>query len=161
MAKDPTLEAVRWTLPDQGLRRIDSAGHDSVTRQHVFVAMPFDESFEDVFHFGIASPVRAIGLLCERMDQIAFVGDVIERMKERIASAALVIADLSYANANVYLEVGYAWGAGVPCILTCNRKTDLKFDVRGQRCLFYSTIVELEKRISSELAGLGPKARDR
>jgi hypothetical protein len=135
-------------------RRIDSVGYDSAARSHAFVAMPFSESFEDVFYYGIAPPVRAAGLLCERMDQISFTGDIVHRMKDRISSAAIVVADLSEANPNVYLEIGYAWGVRIPCILICNRKTDLKFDLQGQRCLFYGTIMELEKILSAELIAL-------
>jgi hypothetical protein len=136
------------------IRRIDSVGYDSASRPHAFVAMPFADSFEDVFYYGIARPVRAAGLLCERIDQVSFTGDIITRMRERIASSAVVVADLSEANPNVYLEVGYAWGVNVPCILICNRKTDLKFDLQGQRCLFYGSIKELEKSLYSELSEL-------
>ena len=138
------------------LRRIDSVGYDSSTRPHAFVAMPFAESFEDVFYYGITPPVHAAGLLCERIDQVAFTGDIIDRVKERIASSAIVVADLSDANPNVYLEVGFAWGVDIPCILICNHKTDLKFDLRGQRCLLYNTIRELEKSLSAELMALDP-----
>ena len=135
-------------------RRVDSVGYDSAARPHAFVAMPFSEPFEDIFYYGIASPVRAAGLLCERMDQLSFVGDIVDRMRERISSAAIVVGDLSEANPNVYLEIGYAWGVGIPCVLICNKKTDLKFDLRGQRCLFYGTIKELEKVLSAELITL-------
>jgi hypothetical protein len=136
------------------IRRITSVGYDSASRPHAFVAMPFADSFEDVFYYGIASVVRAAGLLCERIDQVSFTGDIIIQMRERIASSAVVVADLSEANPNVYLEVGYAWGVNVPCILICNRKTDLKFDLQGQRCLFYGSIKELEKSLSAELSEL-------
>ena len=135
-------------------RRIGSVGYDSGARSHAFVAMPFAESFEDVLYYGISPPVRAAGLLCERIDQIHFTGSVIDRMKDRIALATVVVADLSDANPNVYLEVGFAWGVKIPCILICNRKTDLKFDLRGGRCLFYGSIMELEKSLSVELAAL-------
>ena len=135
-------------------RRIDSVGRGSMSRSHAFVAMPFTEPFDDVFYYGISPPVRAAGLLCERMDQVHFTGDIIDRMKERISSANVVLADLSDANPNVYLEVGFAWGVKKPCILICNRKTDLKFDLQGQHCLLYSSIMELEKLLSGELAAL-------
>jgi uncharacterized protein (DUF1810 family) len=141
-------------------RRIDSVGYDSAARPHIFVAMPFAESFEDVFYFGIAAPVRAVGFLCEKSGEVAFTGDIIARIRERIASAAFVIADLSDANPNVYLEVGYAWGVKVPCILLCNRTTDLKFDLQGQRCLFYGSIKELEGSLSAELAALTNRRRN-
>lgn len=140
--------------PQEHRRRVDSAGSDSAKRRHAFVAMPFAESFDDVFYYGISQPVRAAGLLCERIDQDIFTGDILTRMKERIATSAVLIADLSDANPNVYLEVGYAWGTGVPCILLCNRTTRLKFDVQGHRCLFYGNIKELEKSLTTELGGL-------
>jgi hypothetical protein len=116
--------------------------------------MPFTDSFTDVFHFGISGPIRATGLLCERADLTAFTGDILQRVLERIASARLVVADLSDANPNVFLELGYAWGRGVPSVLLCNRATELPFDVRGHRCLFYSSIVELERLLTVELASL-------
>ena len=122
--------------------------------RHAFVAMPFSEPFNDVYHYGIAPPVRAAGLFCVRMDRTPFTGDVIDRMKQRIASSIVAIADLSESNPNVYLEVGLAWGMNIPCILLCNRETDLRFDVRGQRCLLYSSIRELETSLAVELYGL-------
>lgn len=135
-------------------RRIDSVGYDSAARPHAFVAMPFNDSYDDIFHYGIAPPVRAAGLLCERMDQISFTGDVVSQMKERISSARLVIADLSETNANVYLEIGYAWGVQVPCVLICNRNTELKFDLQGQRCLRYNSIKGLEDALTADLQAL-------
>jgi transcriptional regulator with XRE-family HTH domain len=152
--KKMSVDGPRSTLGKPQRRRIDSVGNDSAARPHAFVAMPFAESFEDIFYYGITRPVRAAGLLCERIDQVSFTGDVIDRMRKMIASSKIVIADLSEANPNVYLEVGYAWGVNVPCILVCNRKTGLKFDLRGQRCLFYNSIIELEKSLSAELAAL-------
>jgi hypothetical protein len=36
-------------------------------------------------------------------------------------------------------------------VLLCDRETDLKFDVRGRRCLLYSRIKELEEQLAVEL----------
>jgi hypothetical protein len=90
------------------------AGTPHQTKPHVLVAMPFSKDFMDVFVFGIQGPVNAVGYLCERIDMTAVTGDVLARIKSRIETAELVIADLTGANANVYLEVGYAWGKGRP-----------------------------------------------
>ncbi|MBX9720222.1 MAG: hypothetical protein K2X81_02410, partial [Candidatus Obscuribacterales bacterium] len=87
---------------------IAKAGLQNTERPHIFVAMPFSPEMEDVFIFGIQGPVQEAGFLCERVDMAIFTGDIIERIKSRIETAALVIADLTGANANVYLEVGYA-----------------------------------------------------
>lgn len=124
---------------------------EPVEKPHVFVAMPFTEGMEDVFIFGIQTPVQNAGLLCERVDMAVFSGDILERIKSRIESSSLVIADLSTANANVYLEVGYAWGMNKDTLLLCRNVDDLKFDVRGQRCLIYSSINDLHKKLTEEL----------
>ena len=124
---------------------------EPVEKPHVFVAMPFTEGMEDVFIFGIQAPVQNAGLLCERVDMAVFSGDILERIKSRIESAALVIADLTSANANVYLEVGYAWGKNKDTLLLCRNVEDLKFDVRGQRCVIYSSINDLNKKLTDEL----------
>lgn len=134
--------------------RLENAGYASETKNHVFVAMPFAEEMDDVFHYGIQGAVNAAGLLCERADLSSFTGDVMEWVKKRIASAHLVIADLSAANPNVYLEVGYAWGCGRPTVLICRDESELKFDVKGQRCLIYKKIKELEATLKTELENL-------
>ena len=142
-------------IPDERLR---SAGYGSESKGHVFVAMPFKDEMEDVFHFGIRKPVRTAGLLCERADLSAFTGDVLEWVRTRIKTASLVVADLTDANPNVYLEVGYAWGCGVPTVLLVRDSQELKFDVRGQRCLIYKKIKDLEAMLRTELAGLKRKS---
>ncbi|MCI0439159.1 MAG: hypothetical protein L0177_08525 [Chloroflexi bacterium] len=134
--------------------RLRSVGYDSQSKPHVFVAMPFADEMDDVFHYGIQGAVNAAGFLCERADLSTFTGDVMEWVKTRISSARLVVADLSDANPNVYLEVGYAWGCGRPTVLLVNDASQLKFDVKGQRCLVYKKIKDLETSLRTELDGL-------
>jgi len=134
--------------------RLRSVGYDSRSKLHVFVAMPFAEEMDDVFHYGIQGAANAAGFLCERADLSSFTGDVIQWVKTRIASASLVVADLSEANPNVYLEVGYAWGCSRPTVLLVKDTAQLKFDVRGQRCLVYKKIKDLEALLRTELEKL-------
>ena len=131
-----------------------SAGYTSETKPKVFVAMPFKEDMDDTYHYGIQSAVNAAGYLCERADLSSFTGDVLEFVKSRIRSASLVVADLTEANPNVYLEVGYAWGVGVPTVLLVRKTDEVKFDVRGQRRLAYGRIRELEELLTTELRSL-------
>jgi hypothetical protein len=93
-------------------------------------------------------------MLCERMDHSIFTGEIVDLMRKRIASAEVVVADLSGANPNVYLEIGYAWASGVPTILLCDRDTVPAFDVRGHRHLRYESIRDLERKLARELDGL-------
>jgi hypothetical protein len=139
------------TLRVESLRTV---GASSERKPHVFVAMPFAPEFDDHYHYGIQQAVNAAGFLCERADLAAFTGDVIAWVKKRIDSARLLVADLSSANPNVYLEVGYAWGKGVPTVLLARDSADLRFDVRGQRCLVYTSIRKLEESLTNELRAL-------
>jgi hypothetical protein len=134
--------------------RIDDAGLHSSAKPHVFIAMPFSEDMEDTYIFGIQGPVNAAGYLCERVDLTAFTGDILARIKSRIETASLVVADLTGANPNVYLEVGYAWGKDRPTLLIAKQGNELKFDVQSQRCLIYKSISDLEKRLKTDLASL-------
>jgi len=141
-------------LRDEVESAFRTAGYVSSAKPHVFVAMPFAQEMDDIFHHGIQGAVNSAGLLCERADLSAFTGDVMDWVKNRISSATLVVADLSSANPNVYLEVGYAWGSGVPTVLLAKDLNDIKFDVRGQRCLLYRSIKNLEELLRKELLGV-------
>jgi hypothetical protein len=126
-------------------------------KSHAFVAMPFTEQLNDVFYYGIQAPVHKLGLLCERIDNTAFTGAVIDQIKSTIATAAVVIAELSDGNPNVFLEVGYAWGKDRPTILLTKSLENLPFDVKGHKCLVYQGIKHLEDLLDAELLAL--KAR--
>ena len=134
--------------------RLARVGAESNRKPHVFVAMPFDQTLDDLYYYGIQSAVKAGGYLCERADLATFTGDVISWVKRRISTGQLVVAELTGANANVYLEVGYAWGTGVPTILVARHDEKLLFDVRGQRCLLYESIRDLEVKLTDEISGL-------
>jgi hypothetical protein len=129
-------------------------GMESEAKPNVFVAMPFDEAWDDVFYLGIQETSRQCGFVCERVDQEAFTGEVLEQVKRRIESADIVIAELSGANPNVYLEVGYAWGCGRPTILLLKGGHKPKFDVQGQKHLKYTRIMDLKDILATELEGL-------
>ena len=119
--------------------------------------MPFKKDMDDVFYYGIQHPARAAGFICERVDQEAFIGDILNQVKKKIETAAVVIAEITGANPNVYLEIGYAWGKGRPTLLLLKDEQELRFDVRNQRCLKYERIKDLEEALSKELKELKSK----
>ncbi|MBX3061487.1 MAG: hypothetical protein KF726_00830 [Anaerolineae bacterium] len=132
----------------------ESTSAPTAKKHHAFIAMPFRAEMDDIFFYGIQQPVHRLGLLCERADFDNFTGDVMNYVRERIETASVVIADLTGANANVYLEVGYSWGKDRPTILIVSNEKELKFDVQGQRCLVYPSIRKLEEMLEKELSGL-------
>lgn len=140
------------SIPEQA----KSVGYDSEDKPHVFVAMPFDEDLEDVYELVIKNVVHSAGFLCVRIDKESFAGDVVERIKERIESASLVIADMTNANPNVYLEVGYAWGHDVETLLITQDTDDLTFDVQNQNAIRYDrkAVRELKDELEETLSEL-------
>lgn len=142
-------------LGEERVERLRSAGYATERKPHIFVAMPFSEEMQNVYEYPIVLAAKGAGFVCERADLSTFTGDVLSWIKKRIKTAALVIADLTGANPNVYLEVGYAWGCGVPTVLVVRSEEDLRFDVRNQRCIIYGVrIKELEKQLTEELTSL-------
>jgi len=130
------------------------AAPPTTPKRHVFVAMPYAEEFEDVYEFGIYAPVRRCGFICERVDRSAFTGDILERIRQRIETADLVIADLSGGRPNVYLEVGYAWGKGTEVVFVAREGEELHFDVRAHRCIYYKRIGQLARDLEKLIRGL-------
>lgn len=130
-----------------GVQILPDAGTTSDAKKHVFVAMPYNEEMQDAYELAISEAVNAAGCLCERCDRAVFTGDVLDRIKKRIASATLVIADMTGANPNVYLEVGYAWGKRVPTLLVAKTGEELQFDVRTHRCIYYRNFSDLKRQM--------------
>lgn len=123
-------------------------------KHHIFVAMPFKVEMEDIYHYAIRRAVNANGFMCERVDLSSFTGSILQYVRERIETAAAVIADLTGENPNVHLELGYAWGKGIPTLLIAQNINELCFDVRDQRCIEYRSIKALEESLTLELTKL-------
>lgn len=119
--------------------------------KYAFVAMPFSEEFEDVYQFGIYSTVRRCGYICEKVDEAAYAGSIIDRITEGIKNASFVIADLSLERPNVYLEVGFAWGLKKPVILVAREGQRLHFDLAHHKCIFYRTIGKLSEALEDAI----------
>jgi hypothetical protein len=137
------------------------SGSDGIAarKRRVFVALPFSEEFQNVYEYGIYPAVRNCDLICERVDEAHFIGDVIVRIKEGIEAASLVVADLSGARPNVYLEVGYAWGRGVPVILLAQKGQQIHFDLAHHRIIFYVGFNKLAKELEELIRGIDASCR--
>jgi hypothetical protein len=101
----------------------------------VFLLMPFDSDFNWLRDEIVAAGLDA-GVAVERGDDIFSGGVIIEQVKERIHSAAAIIAVCTGRNANVFYELGIAERDHRP-ILVAESKKDLPFDVHHFRAHFY------------------------
>jgi nucleoside 2-deoxyribosyltransferase len=115
--------------------------------------MPFSEAYDDQYYLAVYPAVHESDHFCIRLDQAesAFTGNILSEIKEQIDAAEMVIALLDSANPNVYLEVGYAWGKGIPTVLCIHENENVPFDVRGERLIVYKHIYKLKQDLSQEL----------
>ncbi len=81
------------------------------------------------------------------------------RVRKRIDSSTLVVADLTGANPNVYLDVGYAWGRGKSTVLLAAEGEKLEFDVQGQRLIFHKNITNHRTKLKADLKALSRSSR--
>jgi hypothetical protein len=159
ITRNKTLEidpggSLKLELEPAATERIRSAGYASETKPLMFVAMPFRDDMRDHYEYGMLNAAEKTGFLCERADYASFTGDILQWVKNRIDAARVVVADLSYRNPNVYLEIGYAWGRSKPTILSLRDGDALPFDVQAQRCFVYRRIKDIETTLAKELAAI-------
>jgi hypothetical protein len=104
----------------------------------IFVAMPFQPQYDDVFSIAIVGSARVAKAACKRVDQEDYSGDVVEKIQSLIRQSAAVIADLSEARPNVLYEVGFAHALRKPTVHISSTPLDrLPFDVRNWNTIPY------------------------
>lgn len=124
-----------------------------------FVVMQFTDEYNALFTEVIRPVCGSYGYEVVRADDFYTSGQVIEDITRSIRESALIIADVTPDNANVFYEVGYAHGIGKATILLSDRKRErLPFDIAGFRTLFYDNTISgksaVEKRLKKHLDGL-------
>jgi hypothetical protein len=117
----------------------------------IFVLMPYDESFEDVYHaIGRAAPGE---YSVERADTTEFrsVDIVCQNICKKIQESRLVVADISEDNPNVFYEIGLAHGMGQEVWLISKKRDRYPFDVMGLQFIEYKNLANLEEKLRERL----------
>ena len=104
---------------------------------YAFVLMPFDSSFNDIYQYGLKRPIEELGITCERVDEIQYVGGVLDQVFKCIESARFIVADMTGRNPNVFYEVGYCHAIKKDVILCTQSTEDIPFDLRGYNHIVY------------------------
>jgi hypothetical protein len=118
----------------------------------VFVLMPFDEAFRDIYLVGIKTACKDAGAYCERVDEQIFEESILGRIYNQIAKADIIVADMTNRNANVFYETGYAHALGKRVILLTQKAEDIPFDLKHYPHIVYGGKIadlkdQLERRI--------------
>ena len=130
---------------------------DRPSRKHVyvFVLMPFDTSFDDIYEYGIKQPVERLGMTCERVDEIQYNGGVMDKFYECVDKARFIIADMTGRNPNVFYEVGYCHAMKKDIILCTQKEEEIPFDLRGLNHIVYAgKITDLEKALRKRILSM-------
>jgi len=119
----------------------------------VFVLMPFDKEFDDVYHLGIKPACMEAGAYAERVNEQIFHESILDRIYNQISKADVIIADMTGRNPNVFYETGYAHALGKPVILLTRTVDDIPFDLQHYPHIIYKgsisdLIPELIKRVA-------------
>jgi hypothetical protein len=130
---------------------------DTAPKPFVFVLMPFDAAFNDVYRLGIKPAAEGAGAYCERIDEQIFAESILARIYNQIAKADLIVADMTGRNPNVFYEVGYAHALGKTVILLTKNAADIPFDLKHYPHIIYADSIagmkdNLAKRIAYHLA---------
>ncbi len=120
-------------------------------RPYVLALLSEHEDNDDVFYYGIQGAAHAFGLLCERVDPAVLENETLESVQNRIATATLIVAEVSQPDMHTYLHLGYAWGARRPVVLLARGANTFPYPLER---IVYDKIHELESALLEHLAAL-------
>ena len=123
-----------------------ATAHD-INPRLVFVLMPFDKKFIDVWELGIRPSIDSLKLDCRRADDFAHNKEILAVIRTLIQQSLLIIADITDNNANVFYELGFAHGLGKPAILITQNRDEVPFDLRGIKNIEYRSVTDLKSKL--------------
>jgi hypothetical protein len=116
-----------------------------------FVLMPFSAPFDRLFAEVIVPATEAIGLRCLKADNFFSPTPIIEDIWTQIVRSALIIADVTGKNPNVFYELGIDHTLGKPVTIITQNKSDIPFDISYLRCFEYSDDVNGRGKLMSDI----------
>ncbi|HEM4630988.1 TPA: hypothetical protein U1Z87_001940 [Streptococcus suis] len=89
-----------------------------------------------------------------RVDRETTNGDINESILNHLKNDDLVIADLTWHNANAFYEFGYRQALGLPVVPIIKHDQRLPFDVISKRTVFYDTDISTIEDSKSRLKNM-------
>ena len=127
-----------------------------------FVIQPFDKGrFDKRYEDALEPALAEAGLDAYRVDDDPNAEVLIDAIEKGIRRAPICLADVTTDNPNVWYELGFAYAAGKPMILTCchEREGGLPFDIRHRNVIQYksesaSDFEELKRQVTERARAL-------
>ena len=116
---------------------------DTAPKPFVFVLMPFDPAFNDIYRYGIKDTAAEAGAYAERVDEQLHDERILDRIYNQIAKADIIVADMTGRNANVFYETGYAHALDKRVILLTQDAADIPFDLKDRPHIVYKASIQV------------------
>jgi hypothetical protein len=103
-----------------------------------FVMMPFADPIGGYYKSIYEPAIEKAKLTAIRADADLYgTGKIIDQIWDGINSARVLVAELTGRNANVLYELGIAHALQKPVVLVCSNESDVPFDLRHVRVIYY------------------------
>ena len=166
------VKVVEAVLPDEPAGHqlaLLASGHTPVIFEHLlvnralpraFVATEFTTPFNRIWNTVIRKAAAEEGFNPIRIDEVAGPNPILAEIKRHITEAAVVIAEITPLNANVFYELGFADARNKRLVILAQKGVTLPFDIRGYRVVFYDDVIggeiELTKNLRNQLRAALP-----
>jgi hypothetical protein len=129
--------------------------------RHAFVLMPFRPAWSRPVYEMMRRAAHGLDLVVQRSDDISAPGRITEQIVDAIATADLIVADITDLNPNVMWEMGVAHALGKQVVMLNQRRDDSPFDIRDYRQLEYQEdpTTEDERALGAMLRAALERAR--
>lgn len=144
----------------KGWERVQKLKEQSPYSRQVFVAFHFDPNdvMKGIYDSAIAPAVSECGLFPYVTLDDDHGNSITDIIIAGIRKSRFVIADVTDASQNVYYEAGFAYGLGIPVILTCREdsaENDMKFDTSHIKHILWKDGEDLRKRLINRIVAMG------
>jgi nucleoside 2-deoxyribosyltransferase len=141
-------------LTFDGISYVESLQQPNQNSKKIFLAFKFNDKNKTIFN-NLADQIRELELNPIIVNQYITghnekIGD---KIISELKSSKILIADLTEHSQNVYYEIGYAMGMGIPVILTCkkNEIDNLAFDINQYPVFDWKDEKELVEKVINRI----------
>ncbi len=156
------LSNILAVITAEGWRRLEEMGRVQIESTQGFVAMWFRPSLNRLYDEAIAPAIDAAGYDALRVDDLQHIDKIDDRIVAEIRQSRFLVADYTGRRGGVYWEAGFAFGLGIPVVMTCCKREikKLHFDIRQYNCIDWTSRSDLRERLENRIKaviGPGPK----
>ena len=115
--------------------------------QQVFVAIPFESEYENVYKYGIKPALDSLGLKPWKANEEFQNIDIMCKICGGIQESSMAVIDISNWNVNVLFELGLIYGLGKIAFLIKRKEAEVPVDLSGMIYIPYGEYDKLKENL--------------